>query len=153
MDDQRGRIALIVISYKGNPMRIISSIVPLIAGMIAGGILVLSCSDDSTNKADAGTCDCPAAEPPLAGRIMVVDQTQIIGPNSTGTQGTECLAGALRLTGSCTTATLNPVRDVTLEQAGFYNAADQRGWDCHFRNNEATAVTIKASVVCLIPGS
>jgi len=132
-------------------MRFSTSVVLLVAGMLAGTILVLSCGDDSPGSADAAMCDCPATEPPIAGRIMVVDQTRVIGPNSRGGQGAECPAGALRLAGSCTTATGNPDRDVTLEQAGFYNATDQRSWNCFFKNNEATDVPIKASVVCLIP--
>jgi len=132
-------------------MRATFSLVSLVAGMFAGIILVLSCGDDSPGNADAATCDCPAAELPIAGRIMVVDQTQIIAANSRGGQGAECPQGALRLSGSCTTANGNPVRDVTLAQSGFYLASDQRGWSCDFKNNEAAPVTIKASVTCLMP--
>jgi hypothetical protein len=135
-------------------MRITSFLVPLIAGIFAGIGLVLSCGDNSPSNADAAMCDCPAAEPPISGRIMIIDQIQTIGPNARGGQGAGCPQGALRLTGSCTTADLNPNRNVTLEQSGFYNAIDdRRGWTCFFRNNEATDVTIKASVVCLLPGS
>jgi hypothetical protein len=118
--------------------------------MFAGAVLVLSCSDDSPGNVDAATCDCPATEPPLAGRIMIVDQTQVIPANSRSGQDAICPQGALRLSGSCTTAVVNPVRDVTLEQAGFF-ADDLRSWSCDFRNNEATPVTIKVSVVCLLP--
>jgi hypothetical protein len=144
---------MIIRVTKDRPMRVISSVVPLVAGLLAGAISVLSCSDDSPGKADAATCDCPAAELPIAGRIVVVDQTRIIGPNSRSIEGAECPPGALRLSGSCTTALVNPVRDVTLEQSGFYDATDLRSWSCNFRNNEATSVTVKASVVCLMPGS
>src|SRR4051812_12630953 len=107
-----------------------TSIVSVIAGMLAGVVLVLSCGDDSPGRADAATCDCPAAELPIAGRIMVVDSTRIIAANSRGSVDAGCPQGALRLSGSCTTADLNPVRDVTLEQSGFYDASDQRGWSC-----------------------
>jgi hypothetical protein len=131
-------------------MRIASSFVSAVIMMLAGAVLV-SCSDDSPGNVDAATCDCTAAEPPLAGRIMVVDQTRIIEANSRSSQGAECPQGALRLSGSCTTADVNPIRDITLEQAGFYSASDLRGWTCKFRNNEATPVTIKVSVVCLLP--
>ncbi len=132
-------------------MRVTSSFVTVVAGLFAGAILVLSCSDDSPGNVDAATCDCPAAEPPLAGRIMVVDQTQVIAANSRGLQGAACPQGSLRLSGSCTTADSSPVRDVTLEQSGFYRSDDQTGWNCHFKNNEATPVTIKVSIVCLMP--
>lgn len=131
-------------------MRVRSSFVSLIAGMFAGVVLVLSCGDDSPGDVDAATCDCPAAEPPIAGRIMVVDLTTTIDAGSRGSTVATCPEGASRLSGSCTTADLNPVRDVTLEQAGFYRD-DVRNWGCHFRNNEAIPVTIKASVVCLMP--
>ena len=134
-------------------MRITSFVVPLVAGMFAGIGLVLSCGDNSPSNADAAMCDCPATEPPIAGRIMVVDQTITIGPNGRGGQGAVCPQGALRLTGSCTTANINPNRNVTLEQSGFYDIADRLGWSCEFKNNEAADVTIKVSVVCLMPGS
>lgn len=116
-------------------------------------LLVLSCGDDSPGQVDAATCECSAAEPPIAGRMVVVDQTQIIAANGRGGQGAKCPQGGLRLSGSCTTADLNPLRDVTLEQSGFYDATDLIGWNCKFRNNEATPVTIKVTVVCLMPPS
>jgi hypothetical protein len=132
-------------------MRVTSSVVSLVAGMVAGTILTLSCGDDSPGKVDAATCDCSAAEPRIAGRIMVVDQIQTIAANSRGGQGASCPEGALRLSGSCTTATINPGRDVTLEQSGFYKASDLEAWGCEFKNNEAAPVTIKATVTCLLP--
>ena len=84
---------------------------------------------------------------------MIIEQTQTIDANDRGVQGAACPPGTLRLTGSCTTANINPLRDVVLEQSGFYSASDQQTWTCFFRNNEATPVTVKASVVCLMPGS
>jgi hypothetical protein len=123
----------------------------LIVRIAAGTIFILSCGDDSPSQVDAATCDCPAAEPPIAGRIMVVDQVQTIAANNRGGQSAKCPEGALRLSGSCTTATINPGRDVTLEQSGFYDASDHVAWNCLFKNNEAAPVTIKASVTCLLP--
>lgn len=130
-------------------MRTSSNVVFLIAGVIAGVAFVLSCSDDSPNHADAATCDCPAAEAPIAGRIMVVSNTRVIAANARGGEGIGCPAGAALLTGSCTTQSVNPLRDVTLEQSGFYENED--GWACFFKNNEATPVTIKVSARCLVP--
>src|SRR5688500_2286149 len=109
-------------------MRIATSVGSLAMGMLIGISLVLSCGDGSPGKVDAAACDCPAAEPPLAGRILVVDQTQTIPGNSLGGQGAECPQGALRLSGSCTTPDINPLRDITLEQSGFYSGEAQRGW-------------------------
>ena len=130
-------------------MRTTSPIAPLLAGMFAGIVLMLSCGDDSPDKADAAMCDCPAAEPPFSGRITIVNQTQIIAANNDGGQSAGCPQGAQLLSGSCTTDNVNPFRDVTLRQSGFYGT--EQGWNCEFRNNEATPVTVKASVVCLMP--
>jgi hypothetical protein len=118
----------------------------LIVGLLAGVVLVVSCGDDSPGRVDAATCNCEA---PIAGRIVIVNQTQVIPGNARGGQGGGCPTGAILLSGSCTTETINPLRDVTLEQSGFYEQED--GWNCEFKNNEATPVTIKVSVRCLMP--
>lgn len=132
-------------------MHLSSKLVILIAGMLAGIVFVLSCGDDSPGHADAATCDCPAAEPPIADRIMIANNTRVIAANSRGGEGAACPAGAVMLSGSCTTETINPLRDVTLEQSGFYT--NENGWQCLFKNNENTPVTIKVSVRCLVPAA
>ena len=125
------------------------SIVLVTCGGVAGVLLVMSCSD-SPPHADAAVCDCPAAEPPLtASRYEIRDSTFTIPASGTGGTSVGCSTGALFVSGSCTTATLNPIKDVTLQQAGFYEQAE--GWNCRFRNNETTPVEIKASIVCLKP--
>jgi hypothetical protein len=140
-------------------MRIASSIVLVLAGTAAGIALVMSCGDDAPTHADAAVdghaadapkCDCPASEPPIAGRVVIVTQPQTIAANSRGGQGAACPVGSQLLSGSCTTETGGTVRDVILEQSGFYDA-NPRDWHCFFRNNEATPVTIKVSLICLTP--
>jgi hypothetical protein len=128
------------------------SIVLVTTGAVAGIAFVLSCSDDSPGKADAATCDCPAAEPPLsASRYQLVDNISTVPANGTSIAGALCPSGTLFLSGSCTTQLLNPVRDVTLQQSGFFDASELGTWSCLFRNNEATPVNVKATVVCLKP--
>lgn len=131
-------------------MRIAQSFALLLAGVFAGVSFVISCSDSPSNV-DAATCDCPAAEPPVPPRIMVVDQTRAIQGNAAGGTSARCPDGSVLLSGSCTTQDINPQRDVTLNQSGFYMPGTE--WACEFKNNEATAVTIKASVRCLMPSS
>ena len=130
-------------------MRSVSPLVALSAGVLAGIALVLSCSDDSPGHADAASCECPAAEAPIAGRITIVQQTFVVSANARGGIEGGCAPGATMLTGSCTTDTVNPLRDVTLEQSGFY--AQENGWYCRFKNNEAAPVTVKVSIRCLNP--
>jgi hypothetical protein len=132
-------------------MRTSSFAATLLAGFLSGIALIISCGDDSPTRADAAICDCPALEPKIAGRVTVVDATNVIGPNERGGQGTFCPDGGIRLSGSCTTETLNPLRNVTLEQSGFYSKTDLEGWHCEFKNNESIEVTVKVSVVCLMP--
>lgn len=139
------------------------SIVTLVVGMLAGIVFVFACGDDGPTPADAqadapnvdapaATCDCPAAEPPLAGRITVVNVLQTIPGTDRGGQTAVCPEGAIRLSGSCTAGDLATIRNVTLQQSGYYGIGDEfRAWHCEFRNNEATPVVIKASVTCLIP--
>jgi hypothetical protein len=132
-------------------MRITSSVALVFAGMLAGIVLVLSCGDDSPSKADAATCDCPAAEPPIAGRLVRVSNTQIVNPNSNAFASTACPRDGLLISGSCTNDTSSGP-DVTLQQSGVYTDNEQ-GWDCFFKNNSASPVTVKATAICLMPGT
>ena len=130
-------------------MHIASKVVTLVAGAVVGALLVIACSDDSPGRADAASCDCPPAEPPIMGRITVASLTTEIAANDRGGQGVSCPAGAELLSGSCTTDPPSPIRDVTLKQSGFYG--DASSWQCRFKNNETTPVTIKVSARCLTP--
>lgn len=122
-------------------------------GVAAGIGLVLSCNGDSPTTADAASCECPAAEAPLSrDRYQIVNNTQTIEPDGRGGTSAACPEDTLFIAGSCTTAELNPVRNLTLEQSGFYSGiGEAREWHCRFKNNEATPVEIKASVICLAP--
>ena len=142
-------------------MHVAKSILLLLSGATAGIAFVISCGDNLHLSADAAidapkiadaapVCDCPAAEPPLAGRFVVFSQLRVIAGNDTSTQGVECPAGMQLISGSCTTDFINPIRNVTLQQSGFFEMPPA-AWNCMFRNNEATPVTIRVSVICLRP--
>jgi hypothetical protein len=144
-------------------MHVARSILLLMTGAVSGIAFVLSCGDnlsvraiadaptDSSKAPDAApTCDCPAAEPPLAGRFVVVSLTQVIAANATGGQSAACPVGSQLISGSCTQDLVNPVPNLTLRQSGFFEGFE-REWLCNFRNNEPFPVTIRASVICLNP--
>ena len=150
-------------------MHLAKSILLLLGGAVAGITFVISCGDnlrlgtdaaiadapkvtDAPKALDAApACDCPAAEPPLAGRFVVVSQTQVIPPNARSGQGALCPVGSMAISGSCTLDVVNPVWNVTLEQSGFYEMPPA-AWNCFFRNNEpAASVKVRASVICLKP--
>jgi hypothetical protein len=133
--------------------------------MGCGIAFVLSCGDNLTVKPNADAaidaarapdavpvCDCPAAEPPLAERFVVVSRTRTIAANARSTNAAPCPVGSRPVFGSCTMDLLDPIRNVTLEQAGFFEISPQ-DWACYFRNNENTPVTLRASVICLKPAS
>src|SRR5258708_7663196 len=66
-------------------MKLSNSVFMLSTGVGIGVALVLSCGDDSPRRADAGdaaSCSCPAAEPPLASRIVEVVKPFVVPANS-----------------------------------------------------------------------
>jgi hypothetical protein len=142
-------------------MHIARSVLLLMTGAVSGIAFVLSCGDNLSVRADAAIdapkapdaapiCDCPAAEPPLAGRFVVVNQTQVIAAMALGGQSALCPEGSRLISGSCTQDLVNPIPNLTLRQSGFYAIAP-REWFCDFRNNEPFPVTIRASAICLQP--
>lgn len=135
-------------------MRLIKHVLLLAVGAAFGVATVLSCSDDSPRHSDAATCDCPAGEPPLAGRIIVQENLQMVGSaggvdNGNGDAGAGCPPGAQLLSGSCTTTSLS-LLDVTLKESGSLGST-QPGWRCSFHNNTNSPIQIRAAVTCLIP--
>lgn len=144
-------------------MHIARSILLLIAGAASGIAFVLSCGDNLSVKANADAavdasrapdaapiCDCPPAEPPLTGRFVTINKTWTIPANATDVQSAGCPEGSQLITGSCTQDLVNPIRNLTLRQVGFFAVAP-REWHCFFRNNEPFAVMLRVSVICLKP--
>jgi hypothetical protein len=143
-------------------MRAATSILLMLSGATAGISFVLSCGDNWHLATDAAIdapevtdappiCDCPAAEPPLAGRFEVFSVTDVIAGNFMSGNSHVCLTkGSQVISGSCTTDVATPIRNVTLQYSGF-SSLPAIGWGCDFRNNEATPVTIRVSVICLKP--
>jgi len=139
-------------------MFIIRSALLLLSGAMAGIAFTLSCGDnlhveaaiDAPKATDdaARACDCPPAEPPLTGRFEVISDTRTIAGNGFSAISALCPAGSQLISGSCTQNLLNPGRDITLQQSGFF-VNPPREWFCMFRNNEPSAVTVRVSAICL----
>jgi hypothetical protein len=117
--------------------------------LVASFILILSCADDSPGHADAAACQCPAAEPPLAGRIQRVTNTSTMPANGDGGVNAGCPDGALIIGGGCATTPETTAHNIILQYS--HQSDSGRVWVCRFHNNEATPVDIRASVYCLIP--
>jgi hypothetical protein len=127
----------------------------MVAGLISGIVLVLSCGDDRTALVDAATsCDCPASEPPVATRIVEVNNTRSLSPanmaptNGRAGEGVECPMGSVLLTGGCS-AVVGQAPDIVIEQS-FPN---ERGWQCRWRNNSNDTVPVRVVARCLVPAS
>ena len=118
-------------------------------GLAVGVILLLSCADDAPGQADAAACQCPAAEPPLAGRIQRVTNTSTILANDDGGVNAGCPDGALIIGGACATSPEAGVYNVVLQYS--HQSDSGRVWVCRFHNNEAMPIDIRASVYCLVP--
>jgi hypothetical protein len=99
-------------------------------------------------------CDCPPAEPPLAGRYEVVSNTDTVQPGAIGGQGVGCPTGTLLISGGCRN-TISSIQKMVLLENGPVAApgagAPPRSWSCSFQNNDVVAVTYRVSAICLRP--
>lgn len=120
----------------------------LVAGAALATTLVLSCSDDSPPAVDAAVCDCPAAEPPIPPRIMIVRGTNISAPVGNGVSSAECSIGAKVLGGGCFLDE-GSAGDITV--SGFGKVEGQEAFFCRWRNNHVEALTVYAEATCLVP--
>ncbi len=121
----------------------------LLCGAAIAATLVLACSDDAVtpvDAADAATCDCPAAEPPLAGRIVKRTQAITVPANGTTSGGAGCMQGETILGGGCTSLQSG---SLVLKQSGV--RPDAESYDCSWSSTSPTDVPATATAVCLQP--
>lgn len=131
-------------------MNIIKSIVQISIGAALGVGMVLSCSNDSPRHSDAATCDCPASEAPIAGRVVVLEGTpRTLQAGDQGAANVACMPGMQFLSGTCGLGDPNVLEDITIQQFGFDKV--QSVWFCVFKNNKLSPVVVKASALCLKP--
>jgi hypothetical protein len=127
----------------------------ILAGLVSGIALMLSCDDGSPPVADAApVCDCPRAEPPITSqRIVEVVNTVTLPPVTSptsvrGGEGAACAVAAqnaIALSGSCASDD-GQRRDVLLEAF----SGIQGGWNCYWKNNTNAEVVMRVTVRCLV---
>jgi hypothetical protein len=129
-----------------------SLVVGILAGALGGIALVVACSDDSPTRVDAATtCDCPAAEPPLAGRITSVRVAGPLTPGATGVAFANCPVGATILGGACEVTTPDALIQV---MSSKFERAGGQGFLCRWTAVDATvANTGTAEAICLLPAT
>lgn len=114
------------------------------------GALQLGCSDDPPGDADAAMCSCPAAEPPLAGRIVEVSQTAPIPAGASGMAVAICPDGGTLLGGGCFVDAIGPGPGLL----ALFEAArrfDGPNYSCGWTSTKVTDSIGKATAICLLP--
>lgn len=128
-------------------MKKLSAVLILSVGVVAGAAFVVACSDDSPTDADAAVCDCPAAEAPLAGRIVHVRATNPLTAGSDGGAAAGCPASSIIIGGACEVQA--PDAKILLMESRF--SADQQ-LVCRWSTEAATVDNMgTADAICLIP--
>ena len=124
-------------------------LVLVLLGAAAATAFILSCSDDAPADVDAAAaCDCPDAEPPLAGRIVrVLSDDVAIEANTQGAASAFCPAGGTLLGGGCALGDSNAA--ITLSQA--LAAPDSEQFACAWNNPTNDANAMIATAICLVP--
>lgn len=133
-------------------MKTPSWFVASIAGALIATTLILACgADDSSTdaRADAGTCNCPAAEPPLAGRIVRVSDTLSVSTGGFSSVATLCPTGGTLLGGGCKLA--DNVSDPMFHFINAGTNGDGSGFACDWRNSNTFARDGIAEAFCLVP--
>ena len=124
----------------------------VLAGVAGATAFILACSDDSPGDADAAVCDCPAAEPPLAGRITRVED-QFTGAQARYFPSARCPDNSTLLGGGCYAAGAGAA-SVTLTSSGAPGISpDPRVYECKWTNISETEVTVTAWATCLTPAA
>lgn len=99
----------------------------------------------------AAACDCPPAEPPLAGRFVEVRAYVDIVHGGDGVQDVTCPAGASLISGSCSTDSDITIYNVTLRESR-YIGLPPTGWHCSWHNDEPMAdLRFRVAAICLKP--
>jgi len=123
-----------------------------VCGALSVTVFLVACSDDTTGDADAAVCDCPAAEPPLAGRIVQVRNTLSINPGGIPTSNEAiCAEGSMLIGGGCSQESEVVQSQLVLVHAGRLGTMERGPWRCSWRNDSAAAISTVVEAVCLVP--
>jgi hypothetical protein len=137
--------------------KLTSTAAALLAGAAFSAAIILACDGNSPSDADAATCDCPEAEPPLAGRIVMVDDERNPGTSGYPVAVAHCESapGAhdwILLGGGCYVNDDND-EELILYQAGPAEShALGASYACRWTNpTEITIDAVVSRAICLIP--
>jgi hypothetical protein len=135
-------------------MRTSSAILILVGGFACGVGFVMSCGDQtSPANVDAAQrqCDCPAAEPPLTGRIVRMTSNDVVPAMTSSGVSVFCEFGTILLSGGCYAKSTDPKYVLKSSFPGPDGVANPGAWNCEFYNGTAALVTSTAYAMCLKP--
>jgi hypothetical protein len=126
----------------------------VLAGALGATAFVVACSDDSPTTADAAVCDCPASEPPLAGRIMRVRGDDVsLAPDGLRVAAAQCPAGAILLNGWCDEVQESGTRPTIAVTSVGASSVRPNEWSCVYKSYSTAGpnTIVHAEAVCLMP--
>jgi hypothetical protein len=124
------------------------TILAMCGGAILSAGLILACGDDAMQTVDAqATCDCPAAEPPLDGRIVKLTDTGAVNAGQSGVAAASCPEGGLVIGGGCHLEEQNV--EITLNSSR--PATNPEQWACFWDNPTTLDNVGVATAICLVP--
>lgn len=137
-------------------MRFIRTTCLLLTGVALGIAVVVACGNDdpaitdaSADDAGAAQCDCPAAEPPLEGRIIQIEDLRQLANDGFQNASAQCESGTVLLGGGC------QVNDTDQDRLHLYVAGsngDGRSYACRWDNPDgATIDEVRAWATCYVP--
>jgi hypothetical protein len=137
------------------------SIAFAVAGAGMATAMFLACGNDTMTIADAAVdavaaCDCPAAEPPLAGRIYVVEATKEAVGTAADTTTADCSTtahpGGIALGGSCRIQIGTPREWQSTGHCGAAVGGVTGGWCCAVDDQiDGGGQTVVAQAICYDP--
>ncbi len=115
-----------------------------------------ACGEQPAQPIDAGPveCNCAAAEPPLAGRIVLEESPGNINPGQITTGGTCRENGAVLLSGGChiVDQAIRLSGDIHLIESSKGGTGPSEGWGCTWDHRGTQGnVAVTVTLTCLNP--
>lgn len=119
------------------------------SGLVIGVALMIACGDDSPPAVDAATCDCPAGEAPLSGRIRQVTELIPLPAHVGGAGMAPCPEGAILLGGGCSVDAAGGA--LGLIDAGPRAFPGRISYACAWSSDSVLDNEGRATAICLVP--
>ena len=134
-------------------MRAMKTLLSIASGAAAAVALMLSCNGSSADVDAQPACNCPEAEPPLDGRIQILqEEAQLTAGVASEGVVVACPEGGVMLGGGCNYKDDNS-GPISLRRAGPGEQGNPHIWVCTYNGDTVvgTEATIIGTAYCLLP--